>query len=122
MAHVYLGREAVKARDYGKALLLAKRAERLNPEPEDIFYIGDLYHQLREYDCAIAAYLRAINLGSTNKALLFAGLAACYISLGELAEAKKYGEWALRCDPDDDYVREVWEEYEKARIGGPSAE
>jgi len=43
LSHIYVGLEAAKSGDRGKALLMAKRAERLNPSDDDIFEIGRLY-------------------------------------------------------------------------------
>lgn len=113
LAHAYVGLEAVKSGDRGKALLMAKRAERLNPSVEEIFTIGLLYHELEEFQTAINTYLVANRLGYKDKTLLYAYVAACHLSLGQATPARKYAQWAVRCDPENDYVKDVWKKCEE---------
>jgi tetratricopeptide (TPR) repeat protein len=113
LAHIYVGLEAAESGDRGKALLMAKRAEKLNPTVEDFFLIGILYHKLEEFQTAINTYLIANRLGYKDKALLYAHIAACYLSLGDENIARKYAEWAIQFDPENDYVKEVWGECEE---------
>lgn len=113
LAHIYVGLEAAESGDRGKALLMAKRAEKLNPTVEDFFLIGILYHKLEEFQTAINTYLIANRLSYKDKALLYAHIADCYLSLGDESIARKYVEWAIQFDPENDYVKEVWGECEK---------
>ncbi len=111
MAHLFLGIKALESGDSGKAALLAKRAERLDPTADESVQIGYLYQELGDFSSAIRMYHRANDLGHAAKGQVFASIAACYISQGQMGTAKKYVEWALRFKPDDDYVKEVWQEY-----------
>jgi tetratricopeptide (TPR) repeat protein len=117
MAHIYIGFELAKSGDRGKALLMAKRAENLNPLVRDVFDIGWLYHELEEFQTAINKYLEANRLGYEDKALLYACIAACHLSLGQADPARNYLQWAEQCNPENEYVKEVMREYEK-RFGG----
>jgi len=113
LAHIYVGREAAKSGDQGKALLMAKRAEKLAPTVRDVVDIGRLYHELGQFQNALNAYLEANRLGDEPKGPLYAAIAACYFSLGEERLARKYAEWAVRSNPEDDYVKEVWKKCEE---------
>jgi tetratricopeptide (TPR) repeat protein len=116
LAHIYIGLEEAKSGDRGKAMLMAKRAEKLSPSVEDIFTIGTLYHALDDFQTAINTYLVANSQGYKDKALLYSHIAACYLSLGDAKPARKYVEWALKGDPENEYAKEIWHEY-KERFG-----
>lgn len=113
LAHVHLGLEAVKSGDRAKGLIMAKRAERLDPSVEDVYMIGYLYHDLEQFQSALNAYQEADRCGYADKALLYASIAACYLSLGQAGTARKYAEWAVRFNPEDDYAKEVWQIYQE---------
>lgn len=113
LAHIHIGLEALKSGDRGKAMLMAKRAEKLNPSVEENFTIGLLYHKLDEFQAAINKYLFANNLGYKYKADVYSYIAACYLSLGDAMPARKYAEWAMQCDPEHKYAKEIWHEYKE---------
>ena len=110
LAHIYIGLEAAEAGDQGKAILMAKRAERLNPLVEDIFEIGRLYHYAGEVQSALSSYLEAAKRGYSDKGMLYACIASCYFSLRNDNLARKYAEWAMQSDPQNDYVKEIWQD------------
>jgi len=112
LAHIYLGLEAARSGDQGKAILMAKRAETLSPSARDFSEIGRLYHQLEEYELAVRSYLSAIRLGAEPKGHRYAGVAACYFALGDVKTGSRYLAWAMRHNPEHEYVKEV---YEKSR-------
>jgi len=107
--HIWIGFEASKAGDRGKALLMAKRAEKLDPSAPNLYEIGRLYLQLDDFQSAISSYLEAERRGYEPKGPLYAGIAACYFGLGDNRTGRKYAEWAVRFNPEDDYVKEVWQ-------------
>jgi tetratricopeptide (TPR) repeat protein len=109
MAHIYLGILACKSADRGKAILLAKRAEKLAASALDYLEIGRLYHELQEFQAAADAYLNADRLGYENKGRLYASLAVCYAWLGDKETGRKYLQWAIKRDPEDEYVKSVFE-------------
>lgn len=109
LAHVYLGVLSLKSGDRGKAILLAKRAERLAASAADYREVGRLYQQAQEFSSAIKAYLNAEGLGYERKGELYATLAVCYLSLGDNEAGRKYLQWAQKCDPENEYVRRVSE-------------
>lgn len=114
LSHAYVGLEAVKSCNRSKAMLMAKRAEKLNPSsPEELFTIGLLYYDLDEYGMAINSYLKANKLGYKDKGFLYACIAACYLSMNQAVPARKYAQWAVGCNPENDYVNDVWHEYEE---------
>lgn len=117
LAHAYVGHEALKSGDRGKALLMAKKAEELHSSAQDIFLIGRLYHELEEFKTAVQRYSEADKLGYEDNGSLYAHIAACYCSLGDMRAARKYIKRAVRCSPEDDYVKEVQRECEQ-RLSG----
>ncbi|UCG58119.1 MAG: tetratricopeptide repeat protein [Phycisphaerales bacterium] len=109
--------EAAKLGDRDKALLMAKKAERLNPSADDVFLIALVYHRVEEFRTAIDKYLEADKLAFKDKGMLYAAVADCYRSLGDASATRKYIEWAVRRSPEDDYVKEVQRDCEE-RFGG----
>lgn len=114
-AHTFIGWEAAKSGDRDKALLMVKKTEKLNPSIDDLPEIGRVYHELDEYQSAINKYLEAKKLGYDKDKVgkLNAAIADCYISLSDANAAKEYIQSALKCEPNDDYVKEVWNEYQE---------
>ena len=108
-AHIGIGFEDAKTGDHGKALLMAKRAEKLDPSPCDLYHIGCLYFELNEFQSAISSYLEAERRGYEPKGPLYAAIASCSFALGDNSTGRKYAEWAVRFNPEDDYVKEVWQ-------------
>jgi len=106
-AHIYLGIEAAKSGDRGQALLMAKRAERLSLSALDSFEIGRLYQEISEFQNAIVRYMDADRLGYEPKGPLYASIAACYFSLGDNEDGRRYLQWATKFDADNEYVKEV---------------
>jgi tetratricopeptide (TPR) repeat protein len=117
-AYAYIEREAAKSGEKDKSILMAKKLEELHPSSaEEVADIARFYHELGEFQAAIDKYLEAKKLGFNEESLLYAAIADCYISLGEGNQARKYMELALKHDPENDYVKEVWGEY-KEKFGG----
>jgi tetratricopeptide (TPR) repeat protein len=112
-AHIYLGRESAKSGDQGQAILMAKKAERLKPTVRNFVEIGCLYRELEQFQNALNAYLQAHKLGYESKGPLYASISTCYFAMGEKKLAQKYIQWALRYSPEDDFVKEVWQEYKE---------
>jgi tetratricopeptide (TPR) repeat protein len=108
-AHIYLGMDAAAAGDRAKALLMAKRAEKLNPSADDVSEIGWLYEALDEYELALGAYQKANRLGEEPKGVSYAAIARCYFGLGDENAARKYAEWAMQCNPENEYVKAIWQ-------------
>ena len=115
LAHTFIGLEAARSGDRDKALLMAKRAEKLNPSIGELYDIGTVYHELCEFQSAINKYLEAKRLGydEDKEGLLNAAIADCYISLGDSTEAQKYIQCAMRRYPENEYVKEIWHEYKE---------
>jgi tetratricopeptide (TPR) repeat protein len=111
--HISLGLQAAKSGDWEKAHIMAEKAEQLRSTAQDASEIGGLYHELEEFQSAINAYLEAEKLGYEKKGLLYAAVADCYSSLGQKAPARKYAQRAIRQDPENDYVKDVWREYQE---------
>ena len=112
LAHIYLGIEAANAGDRGRALLMARRAENLNPTARDMHEIGTLYGVLGLFQEALDSYLAADKMGYELKGSLYACVAECYFCLGQARTGRKYMEWALQRSPENDYVKD---RYEKRR-------
>lgn len=112
-AHVYIGLAAAKSGDRDKAMLMARRALKLNPWVEDVYMIGFLYYLLGEFELALNECLTAEKLGHKDKPLVYSTTAACHFSLGHSGKGRKYVQMALRLNPDYDYAKEVLREYEE---------
>jgi tetratricopeptide (TPR) repeat protein len=119
MAHIYLGREAARSNDRGKGLLMAQRAERLAMAASDFSEIARLYWEMDEYQSAINAYLEADRRGYRPKGPLYAAVAACFFSLGDKKVGKQYLDWAMKHNPDHEYVKYVYEESRRPEGGVP---
>lgn len=115
-AHIYMGRLAARAGDRGKALLMIKRAEQLSPSPYDLHEIANLYFELGEFQHAIDTYLKADRQGKQPKGPLYAAVAACHFSMRENAAGEKYLRWAVRHNPEHEYVKQVYKTH-KERSG-----
>ena len=116
-AHVCLGWEAIRSGDPARALSMVEKAERSAKSPRDFFDVARLYHELEQYGAAIDVYIRADKSGYQKKGALYAGIAACHLSLGHVVEARKWSELAVQFDPDDEYVQEVWHACDEGRSG-----
>jgi tetratricopeptide (TPR) repeat protein len=110
LAHIYLGIDAAAAGDRAKALLMAKRAEKLSRSERDVSEIGRLYKELGEFQNALDTYLKAERLGGEPKGVLYASIATCYFALGDERTGRKFADWALRCNPENDYVKKIWQQ------------
>ena len=107
--HIYLGWQAARAGEVSKAFVMGKRAEKRINSAHAHFELARLYQELGEYQDALNEYLEASRTGYRHKGLLYACIAASYLSLGLLDEAHNYCLWAIRCEPDNEYAKEVWD-------------
>jgi tetratricopeptide (TPR) repeat protein len=107
-AYICLGRAAVRAGNRSRALSMVRSAEGSAESARDFFEVARLYHELREYGRAIDVYLKANKLGYQDRAGLYASVSACHLSLGHVTEARRWSDLAVRLDPDEEYVQEVW--------------
>lgn len=114
LAHAYIGWEAAKSGNPDKALLMSKRAEELASSATDFYELGLLYHDSEEFRAAINKYLEAKKFGYKDEGGLYASIADCYLSLGDKSQARKYAELAISSEPENYYVKEVWQ---KCQIG-----
>jgi tetratricopeptide (TPR) repeat protein len=110
LAHIYIGIGAVKSGNRGQAMLMAKRSERLARSGRDYSEIGRLYQELGEFHSAIGAYLEGHRLDDEPKGPLYAAIAACYFSLGDNSNGRRYLQWAMKHSPQHEYVRHVYEQ------------
>ncbi len=110
LAQIYLAREEYNSGNRDNALLMVQEVEKLNPTSRDYADIGRLYFVMEEFQLALDAYLKAEQLRDEPKGPIYAAIAACYSSMGEEGLAKKYIQWALQFNPENDYVQEIWKE------------
>ena len=107
LAHAYIGWEAAKSGNADKALLMSKRAEELASSATDFYELGLLYHHSEEFRSAINKYLEAKKFGYKDQGALYAAIADCYLSLGDISQACKYVQLAISLKPEDCYVKDV---------------
>ncbi len=112
LAHSYFGSKAAKSGDRDKALLMAKKADKSASSGRDFVQVGRLYYELGEFQTAVERYLEAMKLGY-DRGQLSAGIADCYLSMGQVALARKYLKRALKYSPNDEYVKEIQQDYEE---------
>lgn len=115
LAHAYLASYAAKSGDRDKATLMAKKADKLASSKEDILNVAELYHEWKEFQTAIKKYLEVMKLTKlrSRRGLLYARIADCYLSMGQISLARKNLKRALKYRPDDEYVKEIQQEYEE---------
>jgi tetratricopeptide (TPR) repeat protein len=107
LAHIYLGREATRSGDRDKALIMAKRAEKLDPSVEDFPELGQLYEDMKMLQNALNAYLEANRLGYKDKGLLYANIGACYLLLGDFGTATQYTKRAIKLGLNSEYLKAI---------------
>jgi len=122
VAHAYLGHEASRRGRRDEAVSMLKKAEELARTARDVFEVAALYHDLEDYEAAIQKYNRAEKLDCPQKGMLYAAIASCYIALGDRKAARTYMLRAEQYDPEDNYVRETTQEYNKKwqRLSDPA--
>ena len=115
-AHCHLAFEAAESGDRDKAIIIARKADKLASSNEDILNVASLYHEWEEFQTAIKKYLEAINLMKLShlRGWVYARIADCYLSMGQTGLARKYLKRALKYRPDDKYVKEIQQEYEES--------
>ena len=104
-AYLEKGKEALKKRDYPKAVNDFKDAFNHNPqlskseEPESLFYQGILaQYGGRRYKIAVDLYTKSLN--KKPDADVYISRALCYVAMGNYKEAKSDFDNALKSDPD----------------------
>jgi len=120
LAFMLLAKKAIREENISEALEMLTKASQMEPSTVEMQNIGGIYHNLGYYEKALDKYLEVEKLGcdQDRKGWLNAAIADCYISLSDANQAKKYIELAIQCDPDDDYVKEVWHDYQEIFGGG----
>jgi adenylate cyclase len=95
-----LGRTLDYACRHKEAIGMLKKAVRMNPFSPTyyFFHLGYAYFNSEEFDKAIAAYQKALQLSPTNMAA-HQGLAACYGHLGRMEEARFHAQELLKFNP-----------------------
>ena len=106
------GVKAVKAKDYGAAMGLFKKAVAANPKDADAWnYLGYSHRQMQQFDPALVAYRKALaidpkHLGANEY------LGELYLQTGDLAKAKEqakklYDLCFTGCEEEDDLKKAI---------------
>ncbi|MBI5062058.1 MAG: YcaO-like family protein, partial [Desulfatitalea sp.] len=91
---------------YGEALALLGKADRVDPERTDTLNLmGFCHYKRKDYAAAIECFQRAIALNPSS-AIDYANLGVNYRALGDNAKAIEYYQLALALDPGIDFARE----------------
>ncbi len=109
LAYACLGMLAAQSGDQDRAILMVTKAEKLAASASDHNAIGRLYQELGQFQSAVDSFLKAAKVGDPAKAPLYAAIAACYFSMGDVQNGQEYLDRARRHDPDHEYVRYVHE-------------
>lgn len=112
LAHTYIGLETIKSGDRDKAMIMAKEADRLASSARDILEVARLYYEMGDFKTVIDKYLEAMKQGN-DRGQICAGIAHCYLLMGEVNQAKKYLKRALKYSPENEYVKEIRRDYEE---------
>lgn len=115
LAQIYLAREESESGNKGKALLMLKKAEIMNPISREYTDIGRVYYEMDEYQSALNAYLQADKLGDMPKGPTYAAIASCYAMMGEDNLSKKYIQWAEQFNPENDYVQKIAKQFKELK-------
>lgn len=114
--YLHCARDAIKRKEFYKALGMAKLAEYLEPSnPEVLFGIGYVYQSLKLYRKALEYFLKAQDEGYKDQGYLCALIAMCYGATDDGANAISFANKAAKLSPKNNYVQEVLK-YCKERI------
>jgi tetratricopeptide (TPR) repeat protein len=117
-AFILLASMAAESGQRFEALRLIERAESLEPDADDLAWVGAAYQRLGDFRRAIERYLKAVRRSREAKVrgYAYAGVTGCYISLGNAQQAQKYMKRAVRWRCDPDYAKDLRQEY-RERFG-----
>lgn len=99
IAHCYL-----KLGDYDKARRIFKKAKRLDPYNDEVYYlIGRCHYEKEEYVSAIHQYQKALRLEDLREEY-YAAMGSAYCRLGEFAKSHYYYKKAEEVGPEQTYI------------------
>lgn len=94
---------------WSKSLESFKEAERLNKDPNLFgaipFYIGQAHFRLRDYDRAVVAFQKSIDLHYPFPSIAYSMLGNSYGALNRLNEASIALQEAIRLDPNNEMAK-----------------
>jgi len=100
-AYAWLGFTLILSGRSAEAILILKKAIRLNPFPPGYFYLflGLAYRVAGKYEKALIAYKMALN-DIPDAILVLLGMASCYVNLNRIEEAQKAAVEVMNTNPD----------------------
>jgi len=102
----YLGLALKNMGEYGQALDVLKKGEKLDPERTDIYNLmGFCYFKLKKHKKAIENFKKVIVLDPTS-AIDYANIGANYRQMGEKEKAIRYYQMALTLDDSIQFAKE----------------
>lgn len=111
-ADYQLGVKAVKAKDYGTAMTLFKKAVAADPKDADAWnYLGYSHRQMKQFDQALSTYKKALAINPKHLAA-HEYLGELYLQTGDLAKAKEqakklYDLCFTGCEEEDDLKKAI---------------
>ena len=97
----------IKRKDYLKVGTYLLKAEQMNPCLEELFFIGKLNSQRKNFHKAIKIFKKCEQQNYRDKNYLYSSLAGCYLYLEEYISAMQYAAKSLRDDVDTEYAKDV---------------
>jgi adenylate cyclase len=92
----------VMTKEHDKAVALAEKAVALNPNSSDLHYrLGKIFTFVSRWEESLLEYNKAIRLDPIPQNFYLWSLGYAYAWTGQYEEAMKWGEKAVRQQPDD---------------------
>jgi len=98
---------AIKRKNSTESREMLSRAEKLDPSPAEMRYVGCMYHDLGQWKKALSAYHNCLRRGYHEKRLLYDSLADCHYYLKDFGAAIECASRAVGIDFTDDYAKDI---------------
>ncbi len=107
VALAYLAREAEKAGDNEKALMMYKKADEYTHKEDDIYEMARIYYWFGKYQESLKLLLKCEEKNYKRQNVLLTEIAFCYLQLDNFESAIIYADKALDVKFDDDYAKRI---------------
>ena len=104
---ILLAQKAFKQKNHINACKMASKAEQLNPSPNEMRCISNLYYDLGDIGKALKKYFKCEELGYDDKCYLYGCIADCYYWLDDFDQSIEYALKVLSMEPDKEFAREI---------------
>jgi tetratricopeptide (TPR) repeat protein len=122
LSYVLYAYEAARNNNFTNVYEFLSKALLLNPSNIERYYIGRIFHDIKDYEKAIATYYECEKYGFPYLTLLYGNIALCYFALGDQNSAIQYSVKSLELDITNDIVKSQLLIYTKDKEAGSDLE